>query len=187
MKTKKNNYTTINSLFTTNNKETRDNVFAKQLINTRLENLKESMSDFTGNDHKLSQVKTMSGISFINDARSTNHNSVWFSLSSMTKSTAWIMSMSDLSLIDDNLLQEIERIVKVIVICGVYNSEVADFFSERGFEVIQVMNIEEATRAAYYACDNDYTVLFSPGNSALSAIESYKERGNKFINAVSQL
>ena len=175
------------NFYTPSSRETKVTEFSKKLINTRINSLKESLSDFAGSDHKLEQIATLSGISFINDARATNPNAVWFSLSSMTKPTTWIMSINEIAQLDENLLREIKRVVKTVVLCGVYNREMSDFLTQKGLRVYSVMNIEEATNTAYYSSVPNQVVLFSPGNSAVASFETYRERGEKFRKAVAQL
>jgi UDP-N-acetylmuramoylalanine--D-glutamate ligase len=187
MRTKKVNSSSMYSFYTPGSRESRMTAFAEKLINTRIDSLKESLSDFSGSDHKLEQITTLSGITFINDARATNSNAVWFSLSSMTKPTAWIMSINDVAQVDENLLKEVRRVVKTIILCGVYNQEVSDFFTQMGFKVHLAMNIEEATKTAYYSSVPGQVVLFSPGNSSIASLETYRERGEKFRVAVAQL
>jgi UDP-N-acetylmuramoylalanine--D-glutamate ligase len=175
------------NFYTPGNRESRTTAFAEKLINTRIDSLKESLSDFAGSDHKIEPVATLSGISFINDARAINPNAVWFSLSSMTKSTTWITCINEMAHLDENLLKEIKRVVKTVVLCGVYNREMSNFFTQMGLRVYSVMNVEEATNTAYYSSVPGQVVLFSPGNSSVASFETYRERGEKFRRAVAQL
>jgi len=187
MRTKKMNSSSMYSFYTPGNREIRTNSFVEKLINTRIDSLKESLSNFSGSNHKLEQVATLSGITFINDARATNPNAVWFSLSSMTKSTTWIMCINEMDVFDENLLKEIKRVVKTVVLCGVYNQEIKKFFIQMGIQVYSVMNLEEATNTAYYSSVPGQVVLFSPGNSSVASFETYRDRGEKFKKAVAQL
>ena len=60
---------------------------SQHLINIRKKNLAASLSDFEGSAHKLELVKSLNNIDFIDDSRSTNINSVWYSLQRMKKPT----------------------------------------------------------------------------------------------------
>ena len=160
---------------------------AETLIQARNESLRESLSDFENSEHKLEFVKTIGGIDFINDSRSTNINSVWFALESMTKPTTWIMNIAQLESITVDLLDIINEKVKLIVIQGVYNSAIYDFFSGLHKKVVFSMNLEDAVRSAYYSSQPGNAILFSPGTVSAGAYRTYRERGEKFKDAVAQL
>lgn len=160
---------------------------SEKLINIRNRNLSESLSDFEGAKHKLQYLKSIEGVDFVNDSRSTNINSVWFALESMYKPIAWIMNIDDIDLITEDLLESINKKVSRIIIQGVYNSEILDFFTGLGKEVFFTMNLEDAVRTAYYSCKQGDVVLFSPGTTSNGIYRTYRERGDKFIEAVAQL
>jgi len=156
-----------------------------RLVNLRKKNIAESMSDFAGNAHKLEHVKTISSIEFIDDSNSKNANAVWYSLSSMTKPTIWIASIDKADAITDALLEEASDKVKAIVLQGVYSAEVYERLASLEVPIYIEMNIEDAVRQAFYACEKNYVVLFSPGADSTSL--TYRERGRKFQEAVAQL
>ena len=159
---------------------------ADRLIEIRKKNIAASMSDFEGSAHKLQKVKTVNGVDFIDDARSTNINAVWYSLSSMTKPTVLITNLDDVQKISDDLIEKVEEKVKCIVLQGVYNTDVFARFSELQVPVYGEMNMEDAVSQAYYLCERGYAVLFAPGMAGTVGI-SYREKGEQFQNAVAQL
>ena len=156
------------------------------LVNLRKKNIAASLSDFEGSAHKLEHVKTLRRVDFIDDARSVNANSVWFALQSMTKPTIWINNISSPDRITDDVMDLVQEKVKAIVLQGVYNTDVYDRFSSLGIPVFVEMNLEDAVSQAFYAAEGGYAVLYSPGEKSLSQ-DSYRERGEKFQEAVGQL
>jgi UDP-N-acetylmuramoylalanine--D-glutamate ligase len=162
-------------------------ILAGKLLRARNESLNESLSDFEGSSNKLELVKNIEGIDFINDSRSTNVNAVWFALESMTKPTTWIMSIDNRENLSDELLEIVEEKVKHIVMLGVYNSDIYNFFVQTGIAVDVYMNMEEAVRAAYYNAAPGDAVLFAPGTTSFGMYRTYRERGEKFKEAVAQL
>lgn len=176
-----------NTFPTTEHRTSMAAALAGKLLNARNESLNESMSDFEGSANHLELVKTINGIDFINDSRSTNVNAVWFALESMTKPTTWIMSIENRESITDELIDIVNEKVKHIVILGVYNHEVYDFFASLGKDVDFTMNMEDAVRTAYYACANGNAILFAPGTTSFGMYRTYRERGEKFKEAVAQL
>jgi len=49
------------------------------------------------------------------------------------------------------------------------------------------MNLEDAVRTAFYAGSTGETVLFSPGVVSSGMYRTYRERGERFKEAVAQL
>ncbi len=156
------------------------------LVNIRKKNIAASLSDFEGSAHKLEHVKSLNNIDFIDDSSSVNPTAVWFALQSMTKPTVWITNIASVERITDDLIESVQEKVKAIVMQGVYNTEVYERFASLGLPVFVEMNLEDAVRQAFYACDGGYAVLFSPGVNG-TAQETYRERGDKFQDAVAQL
>lgn len=162
-------------------------MLAKRMIQARSESIHRNISDLEGSEHKLEFVKQIRGIDFINDSRATNSNAVWSSLESMSKPTTWIMSINSIDDISEALLDVINEKVRVIVVQSVYNGAILDFFRGLHKRVFFAMNIEEAVRTAFYESDSGAAVLFSPGVTSSAPFPTYRERGNKFKEAVSQL
>ena len=176
-----------NAFPTTDNRSSMAAAVAGRLLHARNESLNESLSDFEGSANNLELVKSIEGIDFINDSRSTNVNAVWFALESMTKPTTWIMSIENRKSITDSLVDIINEKVKHIIILGVYNPEIYDFLASLDKEVDFSMNMEEAVRTAYYASAAGDAILFAPGTTSFGMYRTYRERGEKFKEAVAQL
>lgn len=156
------------------------------LIAIRKKNIAASLSDFEGSAHKLEHVKTLSGVDFIDDSRSTNITSVWYSMVSMTKPTTWIMNIDHVELLTEDLRQAVSEKVKCIVIQGVYNTGIYEYFAGLGMKTLVEMSLEDAVRAAFYASVPGDAILFSPGVNG-NAQFTYRERGDRFKMAVGQL
>jgi len=160
---------------------------SQNLIRLRSESLVETLSDFENSEHKLEFVKTIEGVDFINDSRATNANAVWFAMENLPQPIIWITNMNNVELINEDLKQIIQGKVKIVVIQGVYNTALEDFFKKMNKDVYTVMSLEDAVRTAFYAGSSDETVLFSPGVVSAGMYRTYRERGEKFKEAVAQL
>jgi UDP-N-acetylmuramoylalanine--D-glutamate ligase len=160
---------------------------SQNLIRLRNENLQELLSDFENSEHKLELVKTIDGVDFINDSRATNANAVWFAMENMNRPVIWITNMNEIEMITENLKQSIQEKVKIIVIQGVYNTDLEAYLKKMNKDVYSVIGLEDAVRTAFYAGSSDEVVLFSPGVVSSGAYRTYRERGEKFKEAVAQL
>jgi UDP-N-acetylmuramoylalanine--D-glutamate ligase len=160
---------------------------SQNLINLRSESLQELLSDFENSEHKLEHVKIIEGVDFINDSRATNANAVWFAMESTPQPITWITNMNNAEQISGDLKEIIQEKVKIVVIQGVYDSALEDYFRRMNKDIYVVMSLEDAVRTAFYASSSDETVLFSPGVASAGMYRTYRERGEKFKEAVAQL
>lgn len=159
---------------------------ANRLVELRKKNLAASLSDFEGSAHKLEHVKTLSDVEFIDDARSTNITSVWFSLSNMSKPTVWIMNVDNVDGLTDDLMEVVREKVRCVVLQGVYSTAVYEFFASADVEVLVEMTIEDAVREAFYASRPGDAILYAPG-AVSTGQYTYRDRGDKFKRAVGEL
>ena len=159
---------------------------SEQLIKLRQKNIAESLSDFEGSAHKLEHVKSFAGVDFIDDARSTTANAVWYSLQSMTKPTVWITNIDDIKILNKDIMDEAKKKVKEVVLQGVYNIDVYEKLAEQGIKVMMTMSMDDAVNHAFYACKKGDAVLYSPGIHGNSQV-TYRERGDRFKASVAQL
>jgi UDP-N-acetylmuramoylalanine--D-glutamate ligase len=105
----------------------------------------------------------------------------------MTRPVIWITNMNHVEMISEDLAQLIREKVKIVVIQGVYNTAVEEFFRNMHKDVYSVIDLEDAVRTAFYAGSSDETVLFSPGVVSSGMYRTYRERGERFKEAVAQL
>ena len=85
-----------------------------KLVSARKENLRR-LSDI---EHRLEFVDHVDGIEFINDAKSTDINSTWYSIDCMEKPIIWLISSSQYEN-DFSLFSEIDTTkLKAIIVMG---------------------------------------------------------------------
>lgn len=148
--------------------------------------LRESLSDFTGVEHRLENFIKVHGIRFINDSKSTNVNSSWYALESMKKGTVWIVGGIDKGN-DYNILKDLvfEK-VKAIVALGKDNSKIHEAFDDI-VEVVDANSMEEAVQSSYFLAKDGDTVLLSPACASFDLFKNYEDRGKQFKEAVRKL
>lgn len=150
-------------------------------------NLRESMSDFTGVEHRLERFLKVHGIEFVNDSKATNVNSTWYALESVHKPIVWIAGGVDKGN-DYSMLQGlVTNKVKAIVCLGKNNTKLHDAFDGVVTDIVDASSMEEAVKAAYYLARNGDTVLLSPACASFDLFENYEDRGNQFKKEVRYL
>ena len=160
---------------------------ASMVLKIRDEQLRESLSDFTGVEHRLERFLKVHGIEFINDSKATNVNSSWYALESVHKPVVWIAGGVDKGN-DYSMLQGlVTNKVKAIVCLGKNNAKLHDAFGDCVADIVDASSMEEAVKAAYYLARNGDTVLLSPACASFDLFENYEDRGNQFKKEVRNL
>jgi UDP-N-acetylmuramoylalanine--D-glutamate ligase len=160
---------------------------ASMVLKIRDEQLRESLSDFTGVEHRLERFLKVHGIEFINDSKATNVNSSWYALESVHKPVVWIAGGVDKGN-DYTMLQGlVTNKVKAIVCLGKNNAKLHEAFGDCVADIVDASSMEEAVKAAYYLARNGDTVLLSPACASFDLFENYEDRGNQFKKEVRNL
>jgi len=160
---------------------------AGKVLDIRNEKIRESLSDFTGVEHRLERFLKVHGIEFINDSKATNVNSTWYALESINRPVVWIVGGVD----KGNDYKELEALVrekvKAIVCLGKDNKKIVDFFTGIVPDIIETQEMKDAVRASYYLAKDGEIVLLSPACASFDLFESYEDRGRQFKLAVREL
>ena len=160
---------------------------AGKTLGIKNEIIRESLSDFKGVEHRLEPVIKVSGINFINDSKSTNVNSTWYALGSMTTKVVWIVGGTDKGNDYSELFDVVAEKVRAIVCLGVDNKKIIDAFKDIVPTIVETKSMEEAVRSAYYLAKKNETVLLSPACASFDLFKNYEDRGRKFKAAVRNL
>ncbi len=160
---------------------------AASIVNVRKENIRQSMQDFQGVEHRLEYVATVKNVRFINDSKATNVNSCWYALQSMKTPVVLILGGTD----KGNDYSEIETLVrdkvKALIFMGLDNSPLHKFFDGKVSKITDVQSIEDAVNTAYEMADGGDTVLLSPCCASFDLFKSYEDRGKQFKSCVRSL
>lgn len=160
---------------------------AGQLLRIRKEDIRESLSDFQGIEHRLERVLSVHGIDFINDSKATNVNSSWYALESMNKKVVWIAGGIDKGNDYSVLCDLVREKVNAVICLGRDNSKLKKAFSDFVPTVVEASSMEEAVRAAYYLAKNGDAVLLSPACASFDLFDNFEDRGRQFKNCVRNL
>jgi UDP-N-acetylmuramoylalanine--D-glutamate ligase len=156
------------------------------LLNIRRDDIRRSLSDFEGVEHRLEYVSTIDGVRYINDSKATNVNSTWYALESMTTPTVLILGGKDKGNDYSEILPLVKQKVKAIVAMGLHNEKIIDFFGDV-VPVTSTDSLDAALAAAKAAATAGDTVLLSPCCASFDLFKSYEDRGTRFKNAVRAL
>lgn len=160
---------------------------AAQVLNIRKSTIREALGSFSGVEHRLEYVATVRNIAFINDSKATNVNSCWYALESMRTPTVLILGGQDKGNDYSELDQLISSKVHTLVFMGTDNNKLLNHFSNKGINIIDTNNMEQAVEEAYQAANEGDTVLLSPCCASFDLFNNYEQRGQIFKQAVRNL
>ena len=158
-----------------------------RLFEVRKNTIRESLKTFTGLEHRLENVLTIKGVTYINDSKATNVNAVWYALESMNRPVVWIAGGIDKGN-DYSLLKPlVQEKVKALITVGKDNSRLSNAFSDTLDKIEETDSMQAAVNAAYSVAETGDVVLLSPACSSFDLFDNYIDRGHQFKDNVKAL
>ena len=160
---------------------------AAKVTDIKDDEIRASLSDFAGVEHRLEKVARVRGVDYINDSKATNVNSCWYALQSMNTPVVLILGGTD----KGNDYTEIEELVinkvHALIFLGVDNTKLHAFFDGKVPVIEDAQSMEEAISKAYKLANKGDTVLLSPCCASFDLFKNYEDRGNQFKACVLNL
>ena len=167
----------------------RENVMAALAVACILkEDLKivgEVIKNFPGLEHRIEIVSQIGGVTFVNDSKSTNADSLLKALQSFSR-IILIAGGRDKGADFTPLRSEIEEKVREIILLGEAKEKLEEVWRNTR-PIHPVENLEEAVALARKLAKKGEIVLFSPGCSSFDMFRNFEERGKVFKEIISKL
>ena len=160
---------------------------AARLVNIRNNSLRESLKGFKGAPHRLEEVKVVDGVTYVNDSKATNVNSVFYALDTIKTPIVWIVGGQDKGNDYNSLLPYVHEKVRAIVCLGIDNSPIIQSFHNTIGTLVETRSMDEAVKLAQGFAQEGDTVLLSPACASFDLFKNYEERGDLFKAAVQKL
>ncbi|MBP5190305.1 MAG: hypothetical protein J6031_05265 [Bacteroidales bacterium] len=152
----------------------------------RSDHLKACFSLIDEMRHKLEFVARIKGVSFIDDAASRSPMTTWYALETVEGRVVWIAnganSMQRAS--EYRRLRALAESKVERIICLGNKALYQTIFGDVVKDITEVNTMAEAVTKAFYGCEENMKVLFSP--SYENGI-SYEEQGESFKHEVNEL
>lgn len=160
---------------------------ASNISGIRKEQIRKSLSDFPGVEHRLEKVCNVAGVHYINDSKATNVDACWYALESMKTPTILIIGGKD----KGNDYSTIKELVKQkcvgLVYLGADNKKLHDNFDDLGLPVADTHSMKDCVEACYKMAKTGDTVLLSPCCASFDLFNNMEDRGNQFKTLVRNL
>lgn len=164
---------------------------AAALLKARKENVEASAASFAGISHRLEFVRKLDEVTYINDSKATNVNSVYYALDAIKDSKiVWIVGGKDKANDYTPLVPYVSEKVKAIVFLGVDKisyMKVSTTFKHLNKKMEEYQSMEEAVKAAQALAEPGDTVLLAPACASFDLFKGFDERGDLFKKAVNAL
>ncbi len=158
-----------------------------KLLGINNKNILKGLQTFEGEPHRLEFVRTIKGVEYINDTKATNVDAVFYALDAMEKPIVWIIGGIDKGNDYEPLMDLVEEKVKAIVCLGADNTKLLEAFSSKVKVFEETQNAVDAVNVATKYAERGDVVLLSPACSSFDLFKNYKERGDRFKEAVKAL
>jgi UDP-N-acetylmuramoylalanine--D-glutamate ligase len=149
--------------------------------------IQKGLNTFETPPHRLEKVAVIRGVTWINDSKATNVDSVFYALQAMETPTIWIVGGQDKGNDYDPLLKWVKKKVKAIVCMGVDNTKIIKAFKGLKKPMVETGSAQEAVAEAYKLAEEGETVLLSPACASFDLFKNYEDRGAQFREAVKAL
>ena len=146
-----------------------------------------SVQSFGSIDHRLEFVSNVDGVEYINDSKSTDENSTWYSLEFMNRPVVWIVGTPDSEIDYDLFAEKVDSKVKAIICLGVGDDNLRNAFHQSVDSFTVASSVEECVNIANEISEDGDVVLFSPACNSFDMFQNYQDRGVQFREAVTLL
>ena len=162
-----------------------------KIFNIPIEEIHQTVINFQGLEHRLEFVREIDGIKFYNDSFSTNPTPTIAAINSFREPITIILGGSKKGADFQKLAKKIKAsTVKNVILIGIEGRRIRKILEKENIEAKIIdgsKDIKEIVRKAYEVATGSGVVLFSPACASFDMFENYKDRGEKFKNAVMAL
>ena len=153
-----------------------------------LEGIQRALDAFQGLAHRLEQVATIKGVTFINDSKATNVDAVIRALECFEHPVVLIMGGRNKGYDFAPLRPHIQRRVRKLIVIGEAGREILETLGQAPAEGSEsAADLANAVGRAFAVARAGETVLLSPACASFDMFGSYAERGETFRRVVGEL
>ena len=161
-------------------------ILATRALGISLESIEKTFQSFLPPLHRCEVVRTLRGVTYLNDSKATNLHALEAALKSQTHPVILLVGGKDKGLDYTPLCPLLEEKVRHCLAFGQIKEQLANTF-EGSCPITLASSLEEVVeKAAQYAVEGDI-VLFSPGTSSFDMFTGYEHRGEVFKSLVQAL
>ncbi len=148
----------------------------------------QTLREFKGVEHRIEFVRTLNGVTFINDSKGTNPDATINAIKAMEKPTVLILGGYDKKNDFVPLFSELTKYIKAVIVLGDTTNKIITAAKQTGYEnYIKASTFEDGVLKAYSLAEKGDTVLLSPACASYDMFENFEQRGEVFKEIVNKL
>ena len=158
-----------------------------QLIGIDPEKISNGLKSFTNAPHRLEQVEVIDNVTYINDSKATNVDSVFYALGSFDQPVVLIAGGVDKGNDYSQIESLVRNKVKGLIVLSKDTEKLEHYFSEIVPQIYTTQDVQDAVNKAQEWSIPGDIVLLSPACASFDLFKNYEDRGEKFKAAVRNL
>jgi UDP-N-acetylmuramoylalanine--D-glutamate ligase len=167
-----------------------ENIMASALVGNILGvplfNIKDSIKNFQGLEHRLEKVTTFKGIDFYNDSKATNVDATLKSIQSFNRKIILILGGRDKGGDFKKLKKPIKKRAKEVILLGEAREKIQKAL-KGAVPMKTASSMEEAVGLGYSLAEPGDVVLLAPACTSFDMFQNFEERGTVFKQKVLSL
>ena len=160
---------------------------AANIAGIKKEDIRRSLSDFPGVEHRLEKVCDVRGVHYVNDSKATNVDACWYALESMKTKVVLIVGGKDKGNDYSPLMPLVKEKCSALVYLGADNTKLHQNFDQLNIPVRDTHSMKECMAACYELAQPGETVLLSPCCASFDLFKNMEDRGEQFKELVRNL
>jgi UDP-N-acetylmuramoylalanine--D-glutamate ligase len=161
-------------------------VLVGQLLGVDAAHIHSTLKTFEGVEHRLEFVRRLNNVSYYNDSKATNVDSVWYALQSFKEPIVLFLGGRDKGNDYSRLTELVRRQVKAIVAIG-ESAEIVEQSFKGTTVITKATSMDEAVGIARFLAQPGDVVLLSPACASFDWFKNYEHRGEVFKQLVNKL
>lgn len=158
-----------------------------QLLGISAEKISEGLRSFSNAPHRLEQVEVIEGVTYVNDSKATNVDSVFYALGSFDQPVILIAGGVDKGNDYSQIEDLVRKKVKGLIVLGKSYEKLQDYFSGKVPQIYTTQDVQDAVnKGREWGVPGD-VVLLSPACASFDLFQNYEDRGDQFKAAVRNL
>ncbi|HKC04831.1 MAG TPA: UDP-N-acetylmuramoyl-L-alanine--D-glutamate ligase [Patescibacteria group bacterium] len=151
--------------------------------------IEETVKSFKGLEHRLELAGEVRARTFYNDSFATGPQPTIAAIKSFSEPATLILGGSDKGLDFNELREEIEKNdnVQNLILIGDIGEKIGTGIKGKNIINLGKSSMDEIVKKAFEVTPSGGVVIFSPAAASFDMFINYKDRGNKFKNAVQSL
>jgi UDP-N-acetylmuramoylalanine--D-glutamate ligase len=162
-------------------------ILVAQCVGLSPEAIKSGLLSFKNAPHRLEQVAVIDEVTYVNDSKATNVDSVFYALGSFDQPILLIAGGVDKGNDYSQIEELVRQKVKALIILTPKFEKLKEYFGAIVPQIYVTEDVQDAVNQAQKWSVPGDVVLLSPACASFDLFKNYEDRGDKFKQAVINL